>query len=206
MKLYYSPGACSLADHIALIESGLPHEIEHVDLKRKITAGGSDYRLINPKGYVPALELDDGEILTENVAILSYIAQESEVLSPPDGLDHWRVLEATAYISAEIHKGFKPFFNPASTEEDKAKAADVLLNRFALFAEQLESQKDAPHGPQCLFGEHPMIADCYLFVMLMWAKEKVGLDLPPALDAYFARLSQHPSVQQALEEEGLTPA
>jgi glutathione S-transferase len=197
MKLYFSPGACSLADHIALVESGLPFTTEHVDLKSKITADGADYRLINPKGYVPALELEDGEILTENIAILSYIAAESERLSPPEGIAHWRVLETTAYISTEIHKAFKPLLVPGAGEEAKAQARALLLRRLALLADQLGEQP-------CLFGQHPMIADCYLFVMLVWAKGRAGMTLPPPLEAYFQRLGQHPSVQQALEEEGLT--
>jgi glutathione S-transferase len=197
MKLYYAPGACSLADHIALIESGLPFETEHVDLKAKMTAGGSDYRRINPKGYVPALELDDGEILTENVAILSYIAAESGILSPPEGIGHWRVLETVAYISSEIHKAFKPLLTPDADEDAKNQAREVLTRRLAPLADLLG---DKP----CLFGEHPMIADCYLFVMLMWARGKAALPLSPVLDAYFERMGQHSSVRQALEEEGVT--
>jgi glutathione S-transferase len=199
LKLYFSPGACSLAAHIALIESGLPYDTEHVDLRSRITSDGADYRLINAKHYVPALELDDGEILTENIAILSYIAHESGRLSPPHGLLHWRVLEATAFIATEIHKGFKPLFNPAVSEEDKAAAKKLLTARFTVLAQDLGD------GP-CLFGEHPMIADCYLFVMLMWAHEKFKLRLPPALDSYYQHLRDHPSVRQALEDEGLIGA
>lgn len=199
MKLYYSPGACSLAGHIALIESGLPFQKEHVDLRSRITSDGADYRLINPKHYVPALELDDGEILTENIAILSYIAHESERLSPPRGLPHWRVLEATAYISTEIHKSFAPLFDPEASADVKSAARKHLTTRFALLAQDLGD------GP-CLFGEHPMIADCYLYVMLMWALKQPGLKLPAPLSAYFRRMSEHPSVRQALEDEGLDPA
>lgn len=198
MKLYYAPGACSLADHIALIESGLPFDKEHVDLRSRITSDGADYRLINPKHYVPALELDDGEILTENIAILSYIAHESERLSPPRGLLHWRVLETTAYIATEIHKAFTPLFNPEAGPEAQHAARKLLTTRFALLAQ------DLGEGP-CLFGEHPMIADCYLYVMLMWARKQAGLKLPAPLIAYFRRMSEHPSVRQALKEEGLAP-
>jgi glutathione S-transferase len=198
LKLYYSPGACSLADHIALIESGLPFEKEHVDLRSRITSDGADYRLINPKHYVPALELDDGEILTENIAILSYIAHESERLSPPRGLPHWRVLEATAFISTEIHKSFSPLFDPDASAETKTAARKRLNSRFALMAQ------DLGEGP-CLFGEHPMIADCYLYVMLMWARKQAGLRLPAPLTTYFRWMSDHPSVRQALEDEGLEP-
>jgi glutathione S-transferase len=196
MKLYFSPGASSLAGHIALIESGLPYEIEHVDLKSRITAGGADFRQINPRGYVPALELDDGEILTENIAILSYIAAESGWLSPPEGPGHWRVLEMTAYIATEIHKGFTPLFTPHVSEVDKEHAREALRLHLALLGKELG---ESP----CLFGDHPMIADCYLFVMLMWARGKAGLRLSPRLEAYFRHLLAHPSVRQALEDEGL---
>jgi glutathione S-transferase len=199
MKLYYSPGACSLASHIALIESGLPFETEHVDLRSRITAGGADYRLINPKGYVPALELEDGDILTENLAILSFIAAESGWLSPPEGMGHWRVLETTAFISSEIHKSFKPLFNPAADESAKARARALLASRFELLALQLGRRA-------CLFGDHPMIADCYLFVMLMWARGKADVSLPPSLDAYFRCMREHPSFARALREEGLSTA
>src|SRR3954463_2562477 len=115
MKLYYSPGACSLADHIALIAARIDHEIEKVDLKIKTTATGKDYRQINPKGYVPALELDDGQILTENIAVLLYIADSSGKLLP-QGFAKWRVIETTAFISTELHKNFKPLFDPSANE------------------------------------------------------------------------------------------
>ncbi|HWF00707.1 MAG TPA: glutathione S-transferase N-terminal domain-containing protein, partial [Caulobacteraceae bacterium] len=121
MKLYYSPGACSLADHIALHEAGLAFEHERVDLKSKRTEGGEDYAQINPKGYVPALTLDSGETLSENVAILDWIAHQDTALKPSGPLGHTRLLEALAYISTEIHKGFKPFFSGGSGEE-KTKA------------------------------------------------------------------------------------
>ncbi|MDE1917308.1 MAG: glutathione S-transferase N-terminal domain-containing protein [Sphingomonadales bacterium] len=196
MKLYYAPGACSLADHIALIESGLPYETEHVDLRSRITAGGADFRLINPKGYVPALEMDDGEILTENIAILSYIAAESGWLSPPDGPIHWRVLEMTAYISTEIHKHFKLLFDPSADPEQQAKTRKLLTQTFNRLAGDMGDTT-------CLFGEHPMIADCYLFVMLMWARGKAGVHLPARLNTYFDHLCKRPSVRQALEDEGL---
>src|SRR5215211_6432700 len=119
MKLYYAPGACSLADHIALIEAGLPFQTEKVDLKTKRTETGADYMSLNPKGYVPALELDDGQILTENIAVLSYVADRSGKLMPANGMPRWRVLETTAFISTELHKNFKPFF--ASGADDTQK-------------------------------------------------------------------------------------
>ncbi|MCE7798149.1 glutathione transferase GstA [Sphingobium sufflavum] len=196
MKLYYSPGACSLADHIALIESGLPFTTVKVDLKAKTTASGEDYRQINPKGYVPALRLDDGEVLTENIAILSFIADKAEKLEPSGGFAHWRVLETTAFVSTELHKNFKPFFSPDSTDEAKAQAGNILGKRFALLEERLGDRS-------FIVGDTLTIADCYLFVMLMWAKTKVGLTLPSRLDTYFERLKQSPSFAQALSDEGL---
>lgn len=196
MKLYYSPGACSLADHIALIESGLPFTTEEVDLKAKTTASGQDYSQVNPKGYVPALQLDDGEVLTENIAILSFIADKAEKLGPSSGLPHWRVLETAAFVSTELHKNFKPFFSPDSTDEAKTQAGDLLGKRFALLEKCL-------NDGAFIAGDTLSIADCYLFVMLMWAKTKAGLALPPRLDGYFERLKQAPSFAQALADEGL---
>lgn len=196
MKLYYSPGACSLADHIALIEAGLPFEIEKVDLKTKRTESGADYVSINPKGYVPALTLDDGETLTENVAVLSYIADTAGKLMPASGLPHWRVLETTAFISTELHKNFKPFFSPDANEAQKQAAKDILAKRFQVLEQQLGDRT-------FVAGTDMTIADCYLFVMLMWAAEKIGMNLPERLDAYYRRLKQRPSVAKALAEEGL---
>ncbi len=196
MKLYYAPGACSLADHIALAEAGLPYELEKVDLKAKTTESGADYATINPKGYVPALTLDDGETLTENIAVLNYIAAVSGKLMPKEGLPHWRVLEAAAFVSTELHKNYKPFFSPDSTDAEKHKAAEILGKRYALLEQRLG-------GRSFIVGDDISIADCYLFVMLMWAKEKAHLPVPAGLDAYFARMKQRPAVQKALKEEGL---
>lgn len=199
MKLYYSPGACSLADHIALEEAGLAYDAIRVDLKAKTTEAGEDFTAINPKGYVPALGLDDGEILTENIAILSYIADKAGTLMPASGIGHWRVLEATAFISTELHKNFKPFFNPAASEAEKDEAKDTLAKRFGLLA--------APLGDRAfLVGDEFSIADCYLFVMLMWATGKVGMSVPGQLQSYFDRLKQRPAIARALAAEGLDAA
>ena len=122
MKLYYAPGACSLADHIALHEAGLPFEHEEVDLKTKRTEGGADFSKINPKGYVPALTLDSGETLSENIAILDWIAHQKTALKPAGPLGHTHLLEALAYISTEIHKTFKPFFSGAGDDEKTPNA------------------------------------------------------------------------------------
>jgi glutathione S-transferase len=196
MKLYYAPGACSLADHIALAEAGLPYRLEKVDLKSKTTETGADYTTINPKGYVPALELDDGEVLTENIAVLSYIAATAGTLTPKTGLPHWRVLETTSFVSTEIHKNYKPLFTPDSTDADKRTAGEVIAKRLALLEGSLGDSA-------FIVGDDISIADCYLFVMLMWAKEKAHLPVPPHLDAYYARIKQRPAVQRALREEGL---
>lgn len=196
MKLFYAPGACSLADHIALIETGLPFDLEKVDLKTKRTETGADYMAINPKGYVPALQLDNGEILTENIAVLSYVADRGGKLMPAEGMPHWRVLETAAFISTELHKTFKPFFLPDADNSLRDEAKSALEKRFALLERQLADRT-------FIVGEDMTIADCYLFVMLMWAKEKVGMSLPSRLDAYHERLKQHPTVRKALTEEGL---
>lgn len=196
MKLYYAPGACSLADHIALIESKLPFTTDKVDLKARTTAEGEDYTAVNPNGYVPALGLDAGGVLTENVAILGYIADRAGNLMPQGPLGRFRALEALAYISTELHKSFAPFFKPGSSDEAKSAAKTQLGKRFGLFEDALASQEFA-------LGDQFGVADCYLFVMLFWAREKVGLDLPPHLSSYYERLSQRAAILQALAEEGL---
>jgi len=198
MKLYYSPGACSLADHIALIEAGLPYELVKVDLKAKQTEDGGDYEAVNPKGYVPALALDDGGVLTENIAVLSYIAERSGSLMPSGGLQRIRVLEATAFVSTELHKNFKPFFNPAASEAEKDEAGALLGKRFGAVDAMLDDRG-------FLLGDEPTIADCYLFVMLIWAK-KNELHLPERLRGFFERFRHRPSVGRAMTEEGLAIA
>lgn len=195
MKLYYTPGACSLADHIALLETGLEFTSEQVDLKTGKTASGEDYKALNPKGYVPMLVLDDGNKLTENIAVLAYLADRSGKLMPAQGIAHWRVLEMLAFISTELHKAFKPFFKPAASQAEKDEAADILSRRFAYLNDQLGSR-------DFIVGEALTVADCYLFVMLMWAK-KFAPPLPSGLAAYFDRLGQRPAFERALREEGL---
>lgn len=195
MKLYYAPGACSLADHIALAETGLGYELAKVDLKSKQVGGGGDYAAINPKGYVPALELDDGTVLTENIAVLSYIADRVGTMMPPSGVAHFRALEMLAYVSTEIHKNFKPFFNPASSEAEKDEAKTILAKRFGFAADRLG---DKPF----LLGDEIGVADCYLFVMLLWAA-KNAIDIPEALGAFRDRMKARPAVKRALSEEGL---
>ena len=193
MKLYYSPGACSLADHIALHEAGLSFEHEKVDLKAKRTESGADCTAINPKGYVPALTLDSGETLSENIAILDWIAHQDTKLKPSGPMGHTHLLEALAYISTEIHKSFKPFFAGAGDDE-KAKAGETILKRMGYLADTMEGD--------FLFGADLSVADCYLFVMLLWAR-KNGLDVPQKLVGYRDRLMERPSVKAAMTHEGL---
>ncbi|RYD22996.1 MAG: glutathione S-transferase, partial [Lysobacteraceae bacterium] len=178
MKLYYSPGACSLADHIALHEAGLPFELEKVDLKAKRTEGDVDYTTINPKGYVPALTLDSGETVTENVAILDWIAHQDTALKPVGAMGHTHLLEALAYISTEVHKSFKPFFSGAS-DEAQIQASDVILKRLGYLADTMQGDY--------LFGKSLSVADCYLFVMLMWAA-KNRIDVPASLERFRDRM------------------
>ncbi len=193
MKLYYSPGACSLADHIALHEAGLSFDHEKVDLKAKRTESGADYTAINPKGYVPALTLDSGETLSENIAILDWIAHQDTALKPTGATGHTHLLEALAFISTEIHKSFKPYFSGAS-DEDKAKAADMIVKRMTYLADTMQGD--------FLFGADVSVADFYLFVMLLWAR-KMEIEVPAKLAAFRDRLMSRPSVQTAMQHEGL---
>ena len=193
MKLYYAPGACSLADHIALHEAGMSFGHEKVDLKAGRTESGADYTTINPKGYVPALTLDTGETLSENVAILDWIAHQDPALTPSGPMGHTHLLEALAYISAEIHKGFKPFFSGAGDEE-KSKAGEMILKRMGYLAETMQGD--------FLFGPDVSVADCYLFVMLLWA-QKNGLEAPAKLAAFRERMMERPAVHKAMTHEGL---
>lgn len=194
MILYYAPGACSLACHIALIESGLLYELIAVG-RDKQTSDGRDFHTINEKGYTPALELDDGSILTENAVILAYIADRSGKLLASDGMERWRALEATVFMNTEIHRHFIPFFRPDSTQEDKDKARKSLDLRFPIVDKQLG---DKPF----LVGEQMTIADAYLFVMLAWAA-MMGIPVPERLERHFGQLRARPAVAKALADEGL---
>lgn len=193
MKLYYAPGACSLADHIALHEAGLAFEHEKVDLKTKRTESGADYTAINPKGYVPALTIDSGETLSENIAILDWIAHQDSALKPSGPLGHTHLLEALGFISTEIHKSFKPFFSGAGDDE-KAKAAQVIRQRTNYLARTMKGD--------FLFGEAVSVADCYLFVMLTWAR-KNAVVVDETFGPYVERMMALPSVQKAMTHEGL---
>ena len=200
MKLYYSPGACSLAPHIAICEAGLPFAGEKVNLQTKKTESGGDFLQINAKGSVPALALDDGGVLTECAVILQYIADRAPAakLAPPAGtFERYRLMEWLNYVSTEIHKGFSPLWNPKATPEWKAAAVALLGARLDWLARQLD-------GKPYLTGESFSVADAYLFTVLSWGAH-VGVDLGkwPTLAAYQARVGHRPKVQQALREEGL---
>lgn len=200
MKLFLKQGACSLSPHIVLEESGLPYETEVVDLKTKITASGADYYAINPKGYVPALQLDNGYLLTEGPAIVQYIADQSpdKKLAPANGtLERYQLQSWLTFIGTELHRSFSPFFNPAAGEDWKASAMANLERRFGYTDNQLA-------GKSYLMGEQFSVADAYLFTVLSWARF-IKLDLAqwPNLAAYQTRVAARPAVQAVLKAEGL---
>jgi glutathione S-transferase len=199
MKLYYAPGACSQAPHIVLNELGRAVELVKVDLVKHTLPDGSDFRAVNPKGYVPLLELDDGTRITEVNVILQYLADlEPGTLAPVFGtLERWRLMEWLAYISTEVHKGFGPLWNPATPPEVRERTVQALGNRFALIAKTLGEQ---PY----LTGKDFTVADAYLFVILNWSGMlKVDLSPWPALAAFQARVAARPAVQATLKAEGL---
>jgi glutathione S-transferase len=199
MKLYFSPGACSLSPHIVLREAGLPFTTVKVDLKTKAMDGGGDYRAINPNGYVPLLELDDGARLSEGPAIVQYVADRAPHarLAPAQGsFARYRLMEWLNFITSELHKQFSPLFDPTYPEDLKARQRDKLGGRFDWIVQQLA-------GRDYLMGEFT-VADAYLFTVLNWCGW-TGIDLAkwPALQAYVARVAARPAVQAALKAEGL---
>jgi glutathione S-transferase len=200
MKLYYSPGACSLSPHIVLREGGFDFQLERVNLKTGQTETGRDYKTVNPLGYVPALELDDGEVLTEGPAIVQYLADRvaEKRLAPPAGsLPRYRLMEWLNFISTELHKGFGALFNPAFPEEARAIVRAQLERRLGETEQRLA-------GKPYVMGEDFSVADAYLFTVLGWGKY-VGLDLAPwsGLIAYLGRVAERPAVAAALKAEGL---
>jgi len=194
MKLYYSPLACSLADHIALLEAGVSFEREAVDLRTKRTASGADFTEVARKGYVPVLVLDDGQVLTENIAVLDWIAAQHPVLGLGGPLGRTRVLEALTYISTEIHRAFKPMWHQGS-DADRQRAARTITTLLDPLSEGLASDY--------LFGESPSVADCYLFVMLLWAK-RFGVPAPTRIEALRVRMTARTTVRTAMAREGLS--
>ena len=193
MKLYYSPGACSLASNIVLHEAHLPTTFVKVDLKSKKTETGTDYQAINPKGYVPALELDGGDLLTENIAILQYLASLSPALLPQEGKAKWHALETLAFVSTELHKAFKPLYDPTSSDELKQKARDLVGSRLELLVPKLGTR-------EFIVGDTFSVVDAYLFVMLTWAP-KQNVRVPTELARYADALSKRASVKEALALE-----
>ena len=199
MKLYYSPMVCSLSPHIVLREAGLPIELVRVDLKtHTVVADGSDYRLINPKGYVPLLELDDGQRLSEGPAIVQYLADlvPEKKLAPANGsMARYRLQEWLTFINSELHKGFSGLFKPGTSEEAKAAARETLARRLDYVAAQLS-------GRNFLLGSDFCVADAYLFVVLNWG-QWVGVDLAhwPVLAEYHARVGARESVREAVAAE-----
>jgi glutathione S-transferase len=202
MKLYYLTGACSLASYICLIEAGQAFDAYEVHRATKKTADGKDYLTINPKGYVPALVLDNGEVLTENVAVLSYIASldKSGKLAPAPGTwPFYRMLEWLGFINSEVHKTMGALFKPNTSEDVKAAARELVVKRYAHIEELLG---DTPY----LTGGHFTVADAYLYVTLSW-RERVNVNIAhlPKLTAFYERCRARPAVQQARKEEGLAP-
>ena len=199
MKLYFSPGACSLSPHIVAHEIGLSLALTRVDTSTKKTADGGDFWAVNPKGYVPALELADGAILTEGPTIVQYLADqqpEAKLLPPPGTVERYRVQEMLGYINSELHKTYSPLFNPKTLPETREDRLAYLRKRYALLEKQLAN------GPY-LFGEQFTVADAYLFTVTRWAGA-VKLDLAdfPNLRAFQDRVAARPAVIAALAAEG----
>ena len=199
MKLFYAPGACSLSAHIVAREADIDIELCKVNLKAKETESGGDYRAINPKGYVPALQLEGGEVLTECPAILQFLAEQkpAKKLAPEYGtLPHYRMLEWLNFITAELHKTFVPlFWNGSDEEKDKAKK--LVSERFQFVEDHLDGDY--------LLGDDFCVADAYLFTVYNWC-DKVGVDTGswPKLKAFAERMTERPGVHKAMQEEGLT--
>lgn len=203
MKLYYTPGACSLAPHIVAREAGLPVTLVKVDLAKHLTETGENFRAINPKGYVPAVALQDGSLLTEAAAIIQYLADQQPAagLAPANGTtERYRLIEWLTFISSEIHKGFGPLWNPATPDAMKAATKDRLASRFAYLDEVLSKQP-------FLMGETFTIADAYLFTVVNWTNfHQIDISSFKNLSAFMARVAERPKVQEALVAEGLKQA
>jgi len=200
MKLYYSPGACSLSPHIVLRELGLPYEPVLASTKTHKLVDGTDYYTINPKGYVPLLELDDGQRLSEGPAIVQYLADQkpaSGLVAAPGSMARYRQMEWLNFVSSELHKSYSPLFNAAMPEEGKAVFRERLRGRYKYLNQQLE-------GKSYLMGDSFSVPDAYLFTVTNWAP-RVGVDLSdqPNVQAFMARVAARPAVQAAMKAEGL---
>src|SRR6185437_5653558 len=203
MKLYYSPGACSLSPHIALHEAGIAHELVKVDLKAKKTENGEDFAAINPKGQVPALMLDSCELVTEGPVIVKVIADKAPArnLAPANGTDErYKMQEWLNFTTSELHKNFSPLFNPTIPDEVKKFFTDRIIGKFKYADSQLS-------GRDYLMGKQFTVADGYMFVMLAWAdRMKIDLSAMKNLMAFKERVAARPNVQAALKMEGLLKA
>jgi len=203
MKLYYSPGACSLSPHIALQEAGLPYDLVKVDLRAKKLENGDDYLKVNPKGQVPALALDSGELVTEGPVIVQMIADKAagKNLAPArDSAERYKLLEWLNFVGTELHKNFGPMFSPVLADDAKAFFKDRVMGKFKYLDGVLA-------GSDYLMGKQFTVADGYLFTMLAWAdRMKFDLSTMPNLVAYKTRVAARPKVQEALTKEGLMKA
>jgi glutathione S-transferase len=200
MKLYYLTGACSLASNIALRDAGLKFELVKVDRRTKKAADGLDFNEVNPKGYVPALTLDSGEVLTENVTVLQYIADRNPgaKLAPPAGtMERYRLMEWLSFINSEVHKGFSPLFREDAPEDTKQYVRKNLAARFDYLQRALGTKK-------FLMGEQYTVADAYLFTVLSWARHvEIDLGRWPQVKRYMEGIGARPNVVEALKSEGL---
>jgi glutathione S-transferase len=203
MKLYYSPGACSLSPHIALLEADLPYDLIKVDLKAKTLENGDDFLKVNPKGQVPALALDSGELVTEGPVIVQMIADKAagKNLAPArDSAERYKLMEWLNFITSELHKNFGPLFSPVLSDDAKAFFKDRVMGKFKYLDGALA-------GRDYLMGKQFTVADGYLFTMLAWAdRMKFDLSAMPNLLAYKARVAARPKVKEALTKEGLLQA
>lgn len=200
MKLYYMPGTCALSPHIVAREAGLDLDLDRVDRATRHTASGEDYAVVNPKGYVPALRLDDGDLLTEGPVIVQYLADlkpEAGLLPAPGRRERYHVQEMLSYITSELHKTYSPLFNPATPQAQKDERIAYLKRRYGVVEQRLGEQP-------FLHGEAFTVSDAYLFVVTRWARA-LALDLSefPRLMAFQARVAERPAVRAAMEEEGL---
>jgi glutathione S-transferase len=200
MKLFFTPAACSLAVHIVLREAGFQFDLDKVDLASKKAESGLDFLSINPKGYVPALQLDDGQVLTEDQVILQYLADQKPEsgLAPALGsMERYRLMEWLAFISTEVHKSFGPFWNPNSPDVTKQSALALLARRFDYLVARLADKT-------WLMGYSFTIADAYLFTVLRWTEyHSIDLSKWPLMTAYIARVAARPAVQESMRAEGL---
>ena len=200
MKLYYVPGVCSLASHIALLEAKVPFTLDKMDRVSKMMESGENYLQVNPKGSVPALRLDNGEVLTEGAVILQYIADQnpgSELAPPAASFERYRLMEWLNFIGTEVHKPYSPMFNPAFPAPCRDYQRNVLEEKFRFLSQSLA-------GKSYLLGERFSIADAYLFVVLRWSPRfEIDLKPWPVLVAYMERVTARPAVQTALRAEGL---